>query len=107
VRNEPLGQHLRQLREDAGLDPTEVEHLTGVRPRRLKAIEAGAANTTFVEAMDLAHLYGTTVGDIFASLVGQSMDPERAASVRLLLLEAEGKPSPGWIARPRRPDGGT
>ena len=60
-----LKTRIKELRARDGLKQEELARLVGVRRETIGNLEAGRYNPSLRLAMDIAKVFGCTVGDIF------------------------------------------
>ena len=60
-----LETKIRALRLERGMDQAELARLVGVRRETIGRLEKGQYNPSLKLAMDIAHVFGLTVEDVF------------------------------------------
>ena len=61
-----LVTNLKQLRAKRGMDPAELAALVGVRRETINRLEKGLYNPSLKLALDVAHVFGKTVEEVFS-----------------------------------------
>ena len=61
MKNDPLFQNLRELREEQGLSQKELGKIIGFSQRELSHIEVGSREMTYSLLIELASYFGTSV----------------------------------------------
>lgn len=61
-----LNTTLKQVRQNAGMTQSELASLVGVRRETIIRLEAGAYNPSLKLALDIAHVFDTTVEKLFS-----------------------------------------
>ena len=56
---------IREYRARTGMSQSELAALTGVRRETIIRLEKGQYNPSLKLAMDIAHIFGTTVEELF------------------------------------------
>lgn len=75
-QNQTLAQYLKQLREEAGVSPADVEAMTGLRAFQVEAWERETSTLRFSEAALLARVYGVSL-DLFGARIMAVVDSAR------------------------------
>lgn len=57
---------IREYRVKTGMSQLELAELTGVRRETIIRLEKGQYNPSLKLAMDIAHIFGTTVEELFS-----------------------------------------
>lgn len=57
---------IREYRTKTGMSQLELAELTGVRRETIIRLEKGQYNPSLKLAMDIAHIFGTTVEELFS-----------------------------------------
>ena len=57
---------LKQLRAERGMDQAELAALVGVRRETINRLEKGLYNPSLKLALDVAHVFGKTVEEVFS-----------------------------------------
>ena len=57
---------IRESRAKTGMSQLELAELTGVRRETIIRLEKGQYNPSLKLAMDIAHIFGTTVEELFS-----------------------------------------
>ena len=57
---------IREYRAKNGMSQSELAELTGVRRETIIRLEKGQYNPSLKLAMDIAHIFGTTVEELFS-----------------------------------------
>ena len=60
---------IREYRAKTGMSQLELAELTGVRRETIIRLEKGQYNPSLKLAMDIAHIFGTTVEELFSFIV--------------------------------------
>ena len=60
-----LETKIRELRAARGMDQAQLAQLVGVRRETIGRLEKGLYNPSLKLAMDIAHVFGLTVEDVF------------------------------------------
>ena len=60
-----LETKIRKLRAARGMDQAQLAQLVGVRRETIGRLEKGLYNPSLKLAMDIAHVFGLTVEDVF------------------------------------------
>lgn len=61
-----LVTNLKQLRAERGMDQAELAALVGVRRETINRLEKGLYNPSLKLALDVAHVFGKTVEEVFS-----------------------------------------
>ena len=61
-----LETNLKQLRAERGMDQAELAALVGVRRETINRLEKGLYNPSLKLALDVAHVFGKTVEEVFS-----------------------------------------
>ena len=61
-----LETKIRELRAARGMDQAQLAQLVGVRRETIGRLEKGLYNPSLKLAMDIAHVFGLTVEEVFA-----------------------------------------
>ena len=61
-----LVTNLKQLRAKRGMDQAELAALVGVRRETINRLEKGLYNPSLKLALDVAHVFGKTVEEVFS-----------------------------------------
>lgn|SRR5215469_18783607 len=85
-----FGNHIRQLREQAGLTVEQLSEKSGFSSRRLHAIERGAINLNLGTMLILAMAMNTTLQD-FLSGVAPKLHHRKFFAVRVLPFSRDRK----------------
>ena len=60
-----LETKIRALRQERGMDQSQLAALVGVRRETISRLEKGLYNPSLKPAMDIAHVLGRTVEEVF------------------------------------------
>ena len=61
-----LETRIKALRQERGMDQSQLAQLVGVRRETIGRLEKGLYNPSLKLAMDIAHVFGLTVEEVFA-----------------------------------------
>lgn len=61
-----LETRIKALRQECGMDQSQLAELVGVRRETIGRLEKGLYNPSLKLAMDIAHVFGLTVEEVFA-----------------------------------------
>lgn len=75
-QNQTLADYLKQLREEAGVSPADVQAMTGIYTWQLEAWEKETSTLRFSEAALLARVYGVSL-DLFGARIMAIVDSAR------------------------------
>lgn len=75
-QNQTLADYLKQLREEAGVSPADVQAMTGIHTWQLEAWEKETSTLRFSEAALLARVYGVSL-DLFGARIMAVVDSAR------------------------------